>query len=71
MPEGTACDALDDSRNDMAEIAVEYGYRYTPRLRVDLSGYPDCRPESFEAFQTVVVGTKEDTDISIKSPFVE
>lgn len=36
MPEGTARDALDDSRNDMAEIAVEYGYRYTPRLHVDL-----------------------------------
>lgn len=36
MPEGTTRDALDDSRNDVAEIAMEYGYRYTPRLHVDL-----------------------------------
>ena len=38
----------------------------------DFSGYPDCRPEFFEAFQQVVtVGTKDNTDISIESPFVE
>ncbi|ELY70422.1 7-cyano-7-deazaguanine synthase QueC [Natrinema versiforme] len=38
----------------------------------DFSGYPDCRPEFFEAFETVVdVGTKPDTEISIEAPFVE
>jgi len=38
----------------------------------DFSGYPDCRPAFFEAFQTVVsVGTKPDTDIEIVAPFVE
>lgn len=38
----------------------------------DFSGYPDCRPAFFDAFQQVVdVGTKEDTHISIKSPFTE
>ncbi|WP_323171330.1 7-cyano-7-deazaguanine synthase QueC [Natrialba sp. PRR66] len=38
----------------------------------DFSGYPDCRPEFFEAFETVVdVGTKPETDISIEAPFVE
>jgi 7-cyano-7-deazaguanine synthase len=38
----------------------------------DFSGYPDCRPAFFEAFQTVVdVGTKPDTEITIKAPFVE
>ncbi|QLC34285.1 7-cyano-7-deazaguanine synthase QueC [Halarchaeum sp. CBA1220] len=38
----------------------------------DFSGYPDCRPEFFEAFQQVVdVGTKDDTDISIEAPFTE
>lgn len=38
----------------------------------DFSGYPDCRPAFFEAFETVVdVGTKPETDISIEAPFVK
>ena len=38
----------------------------------DFAGYPDCRPEFFEAFQQVVdVGTKPETEISIEAPFVE
>jgi 7-cyano-7-deazaguanine synthase len=38
----------------------------------DFSGYPDCRPAFFEAFQTVVsVGTRPETDIEIVAPFVE
>ena len=38
----------------------------------DFSGYPDCRPAFFEAFQQVVdVGTKPKTKISIETPFVE
>jgi 7-cyano-7-deazaguanine synthase len=38
----------------------------------DFSGYPDCRPEFFDAFQQVVdVGTKPETEISIEAPFVE
>ncbi len=36
MPEGTTRDSLDESRNNVAELAMEYGYRYTPRLHVDL-----------------------------------
>jgi len=37
----------------------------------DFSGYPDCRPEFFEAFQQVVnVGTKPETEISVEAPFV-
>lgn len=37
----------------------------------DFSGYPDCRPEFFEAFQRVIeVGTKPETEISLEAPFV-
>ncbi|WP_152042139.1 7-cyano-7-deazaguanine synthase QueC [Salinigranum salinum] len=38
----------------------------------DFSGYPDCRPAFFEAFQRVIdVGTKPDTEIRLEAPFVE
>ena len=38
----------------------------------DFAGYPDCRPEFFEAFQRVIdVGTKPETDIELVAPFVE
>lgn len=36
MPEGTTREELDNRRNLVAELAQEYGYRYTPRLHVDL-----------------------------------
>jgi len=36
MPEGTTRDELDGTRSLVAELAQEYGYRYTPRLHVDL-----------------------------------
>jgi 7-cyano-7-deazaguanine synthase len=38
----------------------------------DFSGYPDCRPEFFDAFQNVIdVGTKPETEIELQAPFVE
>lgn len=38
----------------------------------DYSGYPDCRPEFFDAFQQVInVGTKPATSIELVAPFVD
>ncbi|KAB1194069.1 radical SAM protein [Haloferax sp. MBLA0076] len=36
MPEGQTRDALARTRTDVADLAAEFGYRYTPRLHVDL-----------------------------------
>ncbi len=36
MPEGQTRDELARTRSLVADLAVEYGYRYTPRLHVDL-----------------------------------
>lgn len=36
MPEGVTRKQLDENRVEVAEIASEYGYRYTPRIHVDL-----------------------------------
>ena len=38
----------------------------------DSSGYPDCRPEFYAAFQqTINTGTKPDTHIEIRAPIIE
>jgi 7-carboxy-7-deazaguanine synthase len=36
MPEGQTREELRETRRVVADLAVEYGYRYTPRLHVDL-----------------------------------
>ena len=36
MPEGVTREQLDDHREAVAELALSHGYRYTPRLHVDL-----------------------------------
>ena len=37
----------------------------------DASGYPDCRPEFFEAYEKMVdLGTKPETKIKIKTPII-
>ena len=38
----------------------------------DASGYPDCRPVFFQAFQNLVgLGTKPETSISIETPVIK
>ncbi|MDG5759995.1 7-carboxy-7-deazaguanine synthase QueE [Natronococcus sp. A-GB1] len=36
MPEGATRERLAETRGRVAELAMEYGFRYTPRLHVDL-----------------------------------
>jgi 7-cyano-7-deazaguanine synthase len=44
---------------------------YIGAVAEDSSGYPDCRPEFYEAFQkTIDAGTKPDTHIEIKTPII-
>lgn len=45
---------------------------YIGAVSEDSSGYPDCRPEFYEAFEkTIQKGTKPDTNIKIKTPIIE
>ena len=44
---------------------------YIGAVAEDSSGYPDCRPEFYEAFQQVIeTGTKPETRIQIKTPVI-
>ena len=44
---------------------------YIGAVAEDSSGYPDCRPEFFRAFQeTIRVGTKPDTQLEIRTPVI-
>lgn len=44
---------------------------YIGAVAEDSSGYPDCRPEFYEAFErTIKTGTKPDTFIKIKTPII-
>jgi 7-carboxy-7-deazaguanine synthase len=36
MPEGMTREELDNKRREVAELAMDHGFRYTPRLHVDL-----------------------------------
>lgn len=45
---------------------------YIGAVAEDSSGYPDCRPEFYAAFQdTINTGTKPDTKIEIRTPIIE
>ncbi|MEO6333986.1 MAG: 7-cyano-7-deazaguanine synthase QueC [Pyrinomonadaceae bacterium] len=44
---------------------------YIGAVAEDSSGYPDCRPDFFEAFQrTIDAGTKPETRIEIRTPII-
>ena len=44
---------------------------YIGAVAEDSSGYPDCRPEFYDAFQIVLdVGTKPETHITIRTPVI-
>lgn len=44
---------------------------YIGAVSEDSSGYPDCRPEFYEAFERVIeVGTKPQTRIEIRTPII-
>ena len=44
---------------------------YIGAVAEDSSGYPDCRPEFYEAFERAIeAGTKPDTNIKIKTPII-
>ncbi len=45
---------------------------YIGSVAEDSSGYPDCRPEFYEAFQkTIDTGTKPDTRITVRMPIID
>jgi 7-cyano-7-deazaguanine synthase len=47
------------------------GAIYIGAVAEDSSGYPDCRPEFYAAFQqTIITGTKPDTNIEIRTPII-
>lgn len=44
---------------------------YIGAVAEDSSGYPDCRPEFYDAFQRVLdIGTKPETHITIETPVI-
>jgi 7-cyano-7-deazaguanine synthase len=51
--------------------AIGAGAIYIGAVAEDSSGYPDCRPEYYRAFQEVIrVGTRPETQIEIVTPVI-
>jgi 7-cyano-7-deazaguanine synthase len=45
---------------------------YIGAVAEDSSGYPDCRPEFYAAFQNVIdLGTKPETNIRVRTPVID
>lgn len=50
---------------------IEASAIYIGAVAEDSSGYPDCRPEFYDAFQEAInIGTKPETRIEIKTPVI-
>jgi 7-cyano-7-deazaguanine synthase len=50
---------------------IKAGSIYIGAVAEDSSGYPDCRPEFYDAFQTAIdAGTKPETHIVIRTPVI-
>ena len=50
---------------------IEASSIYIGAVAEDSSGYPDCRPEFYDAFQSVIdLGTKPETHITIRTPVI-
>ncbi len=63
---------------NMLSIAVSWaeaigaGAIYIGAVAEDSSGYPDCRPEFYAAFQSAIdAGTKPDTHVEIRTPIIK
>ena len=53
-----------------AEV-IGAGSIYIGAVAEDSSGYPDCRPEFYEAFERLIaVGTRPETRIEVKTPVI-
>jgi 7-cyano-7-deazaguanine synthase len=51
---------------------IQAGRIYIGAVAEDSSGYPDCRPEFYQAFQLVInAGTKPETRIEIVTPVID
>lgn len=54
-----------------AEV-LKFNGLYVGAVGEDSAGYPDCRPEFYEAFEKVIsVGTKPETQIKIYTPLIK
>ena len=54
-----------------AEV-IEASSVYIGAVAEDSSGYPDCRPEFYEAFQRAIdVGTRPETRVRVRTPVIQ